>query len=284
MRPTIVALLGRAVTRSPMDYPSSYEREKHLKLGQLIEMIHVASLMHDDVIDESSERRGGSALHRLYSNKVAILAGDFLLARASIQLARLQHSQVVELVSSALDSLVQGEIMQARCSENDLLDINHYVRKSFMKTGSLICSSCKSVSLLSGFDEQSATAKMCEQFGNHLGLAFQIFDDILDYTGSSAELGKPTQADMKLGLATAPILFASQEVPELRDIIKRRFKFADDIEKALKLSAKTNCIDRSYHLANFHANLAIDALQPLPPSEYKKALINLVEIVISRKS
>merc|ERR1711991_231284 len=116
--------------------------------GQITEMIHVASLIHDDVLDEAEMRRGGQAVHTMYTNKVAVLAGDYLLARASVLLARLQHLQVVEVMASALDFLVQGEIMQARSSKEDLLDMNFYLRKSYMKTASLICNSCKSSPVL----------------------------------------------------------------------------------------------------------------------------------------
>jgi geranylgeranyl pyrophosphate synthase len=240
--------------------------------------------MHDDVIDESTERRGGAALHSLYSNKVAILAGDFLLARASVQMARLQNCKVVELISSALDSLVQGEIMQARSSGQELLDMSHYIRKSYMKTASLICNSCKAVSLLSGNEENSILTKSCERFGNHLGLAFQIVDDILDFAGSSAKLGKPAQADMKLGLATAPLLYASKKIPDLREIIARKFKQPGDVAKAVELSANSDCIEKSYELAYFHAQEALDALQYLSASNYQKGLIDMVHIVVRRQS
>ena len=153
-----------------------------------------------------------------------------------------------------------------------------------MKTASLICNSCKATSLLSGYDENSSITKACERFGNHLGLAFQIIDDILDYAGSSSKLGKPAQADMKLGLATAPLLYASQEIPELRTIIKRKFKQTDDIPRALTLSSTTKCVEKSHQLADFHAQQALEALHELPVSDYQVALINLLRLVITRES
>ena len=135
-RPTIVALMSKAI--API---GSAVLPTQLQLGQITEMIHVASLIHDDVLDEADTRRGGKAVHTMYTNKVAVLAGDYLLARASVLLARLQHLQVVEVMASALDFLVQGEIMQARSKKEDLLDMTHYLRKSYMKTASLICNS-----------------------------------------------------------------------------------------------------------------------------------------------
>ena len=141
----------------------------------------MASLIHDDVLDEADTRRGGKAVHTMYTNKVAVLAGDYLLARASVLLARLQHFQVVEVMASALDALVQGEIMQARSKKEDLLDINYYLRKSYFKTASLICSSCKCTALLAGFGEADPITVAAEEYGYHMGMAFQIVDDILGF-------------------------------------------------------------------------------------------------------
>jgi geranyl diphosphate synthase len=216
-RPTIVALMGRAL--SPGGATESISK-RTLQLGQITEMIHVASLIHDDVLDVADTRRGGDAVHKMYTNKVAVLAGDYLLARASVLLARLQHLQVVEVMASALESLVQGEVMQIKGKKEDLADMNQYLRKSYFKTASLICSSCKSAALLAGYKEEDDTTVAAEEFGYHLGMAFQIIDDILDFTGASSALGKPAQADMKLGLATAPILFASETEPELKTLIE----------------------------------------------------------------
>jgi len=114
--------------------------------------------------------------------------------------------------------------MQARANKKDLLDMNYYLRKSFFKTSSLICSACKSSALLAGYSESDDITVAAEEFGYHLGLAYQIVDDILDFTGASATLGKPAQADMELGLATAPILLASEQRREIRPLIERRFK------------------------------------------------------------
>jgi geranylgeranyl pyrophosphate synthase len=253
-----------------------------LQLGQITEMIHVASLIHDDVLDEADTRRGGAAVHTLYSNKVAVLAGDYLLARASVLLARLQNFKVVEVMATALDSLVQGEIMQARSKREDTLDMNYYLRKCYFKTASLICSSCKSAALLAGYEEEDDTTIAAEEFGYHLGMAYQIVDDILDFTGASAALGKPAQADMQLGLATAPILFASEQVRELRPMIERKFKESSDIRKAVEMASKTDCIKRSYELAEFHCERAVQALMRIKSSESRSALLRLLHQVVSR--
>lgn len=257
---------------------------RQLQLGQITEMIHVASLIHDDVLDEADTRRGGKSVHTMYTNKVAVLAGDYLLARASVLLARLQHFQVVEVMAGALDALVQGEIMQARSKKEELLDMNYYLRKSYFKTASLICSACKSTALLQGYDETDTFTVAAEEYGYHMGMAFQIVDDILDFTGASASLGKPAQADMELGLSTAPILYASEEIEEIQPLIKRRFKEEGDIQKAVQLAQNTDCVERSYNLAEFHAQKAVDALNRLPVTEARDSLLKLLHIAISRSS
>lgn len=242
----------------------------------------MASLIHDDVLDDADMRRGGKAVHTMYTNKVAVLAGDYLLARASVLLARLQHFQVVEVMAGALDALVQGEIMQARSKKEEMADMQYYLRKSYFKTASLICSSCKSAALLAGFSEGDEMTQAAEQFGYHLGMAFQIVDDILDFSGATSSLGKPAQADMSLGLATAPVLFASESVRALVPLIERRFKQPGDIQRAVTLASQTDCVTRSYALAEFHANRALEALYRLPPSEARSALARLLHVAIAR--
>merc|ERR1719287_144722 len=201
---------------------------KQGQLGQIVEMIHVASLIHDDVLDEADTRRGGEAVHKLYSNKVAVLAGDYLLARASVLLARLENTAVVQIMATALESLVAGEIMQMKAPPESLLEMESYLRKSYYKTASLICYACRSTALLGGHTYGSTVATACEEFGFHLGLAYQIQDDILDFTAAASVLGKPALADMDLGLSTAPILYAAQEDRKLRPLIMRRFKEKGD--------------------------------------------------------
>ena len=172
--------------------------------------------------------------------------------------------------------------MQARSKKEELLDMNQYLRKSYFKTASLICSSCKCTALLAGYEEKDTVTVAAEEYGYHMGMAFQIVDDILDFSGASATLGKPAQADMELGLSTAPVLFAAQEVEEIRPLIMRRFKEEGDVKKAVELSQETDCIAKSYHLAEFHAQKAIDALDKLPESEAKGGLMRLLHTTLSR--
>ena len=239
---------------------------RQAQLGQIVEMIHVASLIHDDVLDEADTRRGGEAVHKLYSNKVAVLAGDYLLARASVLLARLENTAVVQIMATALESLVAGEIMQLKSPPESLLEMESYLRKSYYKTASLICYACRSTALLGGHAYDSTVATACEEYGFHLGLAYQIQDDILDFTSAATVLGKPALADMDLGLSTAPILYAAQEFPHLRKLIMRRFKEKGDKQAALEALFKSDtAMDKAKNLAKFHAQV----------STLSKAMLNI---------
>jgi len=303
-RPTIVQLMAAAVAASnveglagdssgasklstpisPSNHKGSEVWRRQAQLGQIVEMIHVASLIHDDVLDEADTRRGGEAVHKLYSNKVAVLAGDYLLARASVLLARLENTAVVQIMATALESLVSGEIMQLKSPPESLLQMESYLRKSYYKTASLVCYACRSVALLGGHAYGSEVATACEEFGYHLGLAYQVQDDILDFTGIASVLGKPALADMDLGLSTAPILYAAQEYPQLRPLVMRRFKKSGDKQTALEhLFKSETAMTKANELAMFHAEKAIQALLRLPESEARNALVRLTWIVITRK-
>ena len=250
-----INLEGGVVTSE--NHKGSEVWRKQAQLGQIVEMIHVASLIHDDVLDEADTRRGGESVHKLYSNKVAVLAGDYLLARASVLLARLENTSVVQIMATALESLVAGEIMQLKSSPESLLEIETYLKKSYYKTASLICYACRSTALLGGHAYSSTVATACEEFGFHLGLAFQIQDDILDFTAAENVLGKPALADMDLGLSTAPILYAAQEYSDLRPLIMRRFKQNGDKQTALEYLYKSpTAMNKARRLALFHAEVS----------------------------
>jgi geranylgeranyl pyrophosphate synthase len=246
---------------TPENHKGSDAWRRQAQLGQIVEMIHVASLIHDDVLDEADTRRGGEAV-----------------------LARLENTAVVQIMATALESLVAGEIMQLKSSPDELLQMESYLRKSYYKTASLICYACRSVALLGGHAYGSNVATACEEFGFHMGLAFQIQDDILDFTAAASVLGKPALADMDLGLSTAPILYAAQEFPELKPLVMRRFKKKGDKEKALEALYSSDVgMDKAKALANFHAQSAIDALMRLPQTEARDALVRLTHTVVTRK-
>jgi hexaprenyl-diphosphate synthase len=208
------------------------------RLAEITELIHTASLLHDDVIDHSVSRRGAPSANLEFGNKMAVLAGDFLLGRASVALARLRHAEVIELLATVIANLVEGEFMQLKNTARDDEGPNprwseetltYYLQKTYLKTASLISKSCRAAALLGGADAQTADAAY--SYGKNLGLAFQLVDDLLDYTQSANELGKPAGADLELGLATAPLLFAWKNIPELGALVGRKFAGEGDVAR-----------------------------------------------------
>lgn len=275
LRPAIVLLISRATMLDQEITP------RHRRLAEITEMIHTASLVHDDVVDESEMRRGVPTVHSMLgSNRVAILAGDFLFAQSSWYLANLDNLEVVKLLSEVIMDLAAGEIQQGlnRFDQNMLLET--YLEKSYYKTASLIANSAKSAGLLS--DVSRETSEHLYDYGRHLGLAFQIVDDILDFTGSAEVLGKPAGSDLKSGNLTAPVLFAIEEKPYLKVLVEREFAQPDDLEQAIALIQDSHGLERARELAAEHARMAVEHIADLPPSECRQALINMADYVLSR--
>lgn len=206
------------------------------RLAEITELIHTASLLHDDVIDDSTSRRSNPSANIAFGNKMAVLAGDFLLGRASVALARLRDPEVTELLATVIANLVEGEFMQLK---NTALDeknpvytpdtLNYYLQKTYLKSASLISKSCRAAALLGQTSPEVVDAAYA--YGKNLGLAFQLVDDMLDYTISGEELGKPAGADLELGLATAPLLFAWERNNELGALVGRKFSKDGDVQK-----------------------------------------------------
>lgn len=284
-RPAAVARDG--ASSSLLTVPLPWQRPDlpaaQRRLAEISEMIHTASLFHDDVIDGSDTRRGMPAVHVVFGNKMAILAGDYLLARASICLARLRDVEVVETMSTIIEHLVRGEVMQLRgstASERSSEQLDYYLRKSFYKTGSLMANSCKSAALLGAYSP--ALVEASYRFGKHVGMAFQLVDDVLDFEGTLSQLGKPALADLRAGLATAPVLLAAEEFPELEPLIDRKFKEEGDVDRAVGLVFHSSGMERTKELARVHAECAMDALLALHPSENRDALVHLANKVVAR--
>ncbi|GAX80137.1 hypothetical protein CEUSTIGMA_g7575.t1 [Chlamydomonas eustigma] len=298
LRPTLVMLMASSLSPGapgpdmleadlrPASQHAPELRRRHQRLAEIAELIHVASLLHDDVIDDAATRRGISSLNFNVGNKMAILAGDFLLARASVTLAALRETRVVELMSQVLEDLVTGEIMQMTATRDQLLDQEFYLQKTYCKTASLMSNSAKSIAVLSGESEDVCNA--AASFGRHIGLAFQIIDDVLDLTASSSILGKPALNDMKSGLATAPVLLAAEEQPELKAIILRKFKDSGDVHQAMGLIERSQGIQRARQLAEHHCFLASELIRGLPEAKSDHAkicragLMNIAEKVLNR--
>lgn len=211
------------------------------RLAEITELIHTASLLHDDVIDNAVTRRANSSANLAFGNKMAVLAGDFLLGRASVALARLRDPEVTELMATVIANLVEGEFMQLKNTAQDEANpqytdetLSYYLQKTYLKTASLISKSCRSAAVLGRSAPEVIEASYA--YGRNLGLAFQLVDDMLDYTVTEAELGKASGADLELGLATAPLLFAWKSNPELGPLVGRKFREEGDVQRVSAVS------------------------------------------------
>ncbi|KAK7440064.1 coq1 putative hexaprenyl diphosphate synthase [Stygiomarasmius scandens] len=265
------------------------------RLAQIVEMVHAASLLHDDVIDESPLRRGTASAPEAFGNKLSVLGGNFILGRASTALARLGDPEATELIASVIANLVEGEILQMQevhsveqgtaASPSVVKNAwTIYLQKTYMKTASLMAKGARAAVVLGGCVEGEVYREVAYAYGRNLGIAFQLVDDILDYESADDALGKPGGADLQLGLTTGPALYAWEECPELGPLIHRKFNQQGDVELARKLVRKSSGVQRTRDLALAYANQARKVLEPLPDSDAKAALEALTERVIKRKS
>ncbi|KAK9131502.1 hypothetical protein Sjap_011989 [Stephania japonica] len=293
-RPTVLLLMASAlnfpIPKSASDggtgAPSSELRTRQQTIAEITEMIHVASLLHDDVLDDAETRRGIRSLNFVMGNKLSVLAGDFLLSRACVALASLRNTEVVSLLAKVVEHLVTGETMQMTSTSEQRCSMEYYLQKTYYKTASLISNSCKAIAILTG--QTAEVSMLAYDYGKNLGLAYQLIDDVLDFTGTTASLGKPSLLDIRHGIVTAPILFAMEEFPQLRSVVDRGFDDSADVDLALEYLGKSNGIQRTRELASQHAKLAAAAIVSLPENDdedvqrSRRALVDITHRVITR--
>ncbi|KAG5312130.1 DPS1 synthase, partial [Acromyrmex insinuator] len=278
VRPMFTILMARAINYHKGRNDLLYSQRQ---IAMISEMIHNASLLHDDVIDQSDFRRGKPSVNVLWSQKkVVAMTGNYVLSVACMMLSEIQSDDVTISISQLISDLVQGEFMQLGSKETENERFAHYLTKTYRKTASLIANCMKAVAILSNVDER--TIEMAFQYGRNVGLAFQLVDDLLDFVASTTAMGKPTAADLKLGLATAPVLFACERYPELNAMIMRRFQEPRDVEKAFELVHKSNGLEQTRFLAKKHCAEASKIAQSFTKSPYQKALIIMADLVINR--
>jgi all-trans-nonaprenyl-diphosphate synthase len=293
LRPTITLLMGSATCND--------RREPHshalIEAAAVTEMIHVATLLHDDVIDQSDLRRGQKTARAVWGNKMAVLGGDYLLAQASVKLAKLGNTRLVSIFAWVLSDLCNGEVEQMQASyppPNALWESESqwesYFRKTFCKTASLFSAGCESAGVLNSLTE--AEIQGLKAYGRHLGIAFQIMDDLLDYTATEEELGKPVLGDVRNGLINAPILLALESdhlTPAsrlaLRKAMQTLFKGPDvkAAEEIQTLLLDCNALEETRQLARRQIQSALDSINFIPDSPERSALQALAHYVLERR-
>jgi heptaprenyl diphosphate synthase len=225
--------------------------------GIAVELVHLGSLYHDDVIDEAETRRGVETVNARWTNTVAILAGDFLLARAS-ELAASLGTEVAGLLAATIGELCKGEVLELRHAFDVDRDADAYFGAITGKTASLIATSCRIGGIVAGHDRPAV--ETLTRFGHHLGMVFQLVDDVLDLTGSAAQLGKPAGHDLYQGVYTLPVIVAVRESDELRSLLGGPVE-ADAVERIRRLVADLGGLDAALDVAHGHLAQAEDVLR-----------------------
>lgn len=277
LRPLIALLSARA---------AGYQGEDHITAAALIEFIHTATLLHDDVVDHSDMRRGRETANELWGNEAAVLVGDFIYTRSFQMMVSLDSMPIMKILSNATNIIAEGEVMQLmNIGDPDTTEEN-YMNVIYSKTAKLFEASGAVAAIIAreagGNDYEEALAT----YGMYLGTAFQLIDDILDYTASAEEMGKNTGDDLAEGKPTLPLIYAMRAGSEEdAALIKDALTNADisKLEPILKVVEKTKSLDYTHGVAVEQAKMAIKALDPLPESDYKEALKTLANYAVERK-
>lgn len=255
IRPTITLLVYNAISSEKID-------NKIFDLATAIEIIHTATLLHDDVIDESDIRRGKLSVNKQWSDKIAILGGDFLLAQALLKLTRLNNPSILELFSQSLIDICEGELFQLN-SHNQLPSIEDYLKKSEQKTAKLFALASTSPAILLGMPDEIVSN--LRNYGLNLGIAFQILNDLKDFES----------IDMKSGVITAPVIFGALENTQIQTNIQNKA-----YEVAMKAIKQTSAIEQTKNLASKYLMEAKSSLASIKESEFKNSLLNLCNLSI----
>merc|ERR1719423_378613 len=245
VRPCIAMCVGHMANHHTGNMEEDRSRRQRM-VAMVSEMIHTASLVHDDILDHAETRRGKESVNVRWDIRRSTMAGDYILGVGSRILSQVGDAEVVVILSQVLADLVQGEFMQLQNKDDEGERFEHYLSKSFNKTASLMAYSCKANVVLSGGSPEDVENSF--QYGRNIGIAFQLVDDLLDFIVSADQLGKPAAADLKLGLATAPVLFAAEKYPVLNQLIGRRFSEAGDVEIAFKLVQESEGLQETKEL------------------------------------
>lgn len=275
IRPLIAVLAARAL---------GYESDKVATCATFVEFIHTASLLHDDVVDESDMRRGRATANSAFGNAASVLVGDFIYTRAFQLVAQLQSLDILRIMADATNVLAEGEVQQLMNVNDPDTTEESYMRVIYSKTARLFEVAAQSVAIVAGAEKSIETA--FQEYGRYLGTAFQLVDDVLDYSANSAALGKNVGDDLAEGKPTLPLLHAMrhgnpQQAALIREAIEQGGK-RDAINDVLAIMAEHKSLDYAMDRAKQEAQKAVDAIALLPESEYKKALISLAYLSVDR--
>ena len=275
MRPLLTVLAARAI---------GYQGNEHLQLAAIVEFIHTSTLLHDDVVDESNMRRGRETANAMFGNSASVLVGDFLYSRSFQMMSELRNLNIMDILSDATNIIAEGEVLQLmNCNDPDTTE-DSYMKVIYCKTAKLFEAATRLAAVIAKQDQATEMAML--NYGKHLGTAFQLVDDIMDYTADAQAMGKNVGDDLAEGKPTLPLLYAmahgnEQQKSMIRSAIEHGdgMEHLDDILAAMK---QTGALVYTQDKAEQEADKAINAIAILPESAYKQALISLAHIAANR--
>jgi octaprenyl-diphosphate synthase len=262
-----------------------YAGDGHIKLAAAVEFMHTATLLHDDVVDESDMRRGKAAARMVWGNEASVLVGDFLLGQAFKMMVEVGNLPALDILANAASVIAEGEVMQLGAAKNTATNEDEYMAVIRAKTAELFAAACEVGPALAA--KQKAEQAACRSFGMNLGIAFQLIDDALDYGGKSAKLGKNVGDDFREGKITLPVVLSFRRGSEderafWNERLTQGAVRDGDLDHAIALMAKHHAIEDTVGRARHYGAIATDALALVPPSEIKTALEEAVEFCIAR--
>ncbi|WP_261834624.1 octaprenyl diphosphate synthase [Vibrio ishigakensis] len=275
LRPLITLLSARAL---------GYEGDKHITAAAFIEFIHTATLLHDDVVDESDMRRGKETANAAFGNAASVLVGDYIYTRSFQMMTSLGSLRILELMSEAVNVIAEGEVQQLiNCNDPSTTE-ESYMQVIYSKTARLFEAASQLAAILTDAPAEVETAM--QDYGRYLGTAFQLIDDVLDYTADGKEMGKNVGDDLAEGKPTLPLLYAMQHGNETqREMIHEAIEKANGMERLediLQAMRDTGALEYTTRVAEQEADKAIAALDILPDSDEKQALIALAHLSVKR--
>lgn len=276
LRPALLLLMCGAL---------GYKGEQRLNLAAVVEFIHTATLLHDDVVDESTLRRGHPTANQTFGNSASVLVGDFLYSRAFQMMVDAGDMRIMQTLAEATNVIAEGEVQQLMNMHDATLSEESYLTVIRSKTAKLFEASARLPALLA--NAPAAVESACASYGRALGTAFQVIDDVLDYEGHAAEMGKNIGDDLREGKTTLPLIIAMQRASEAeRATIRTAIETGGgaNIEEIVYIVQKTGALQATHASAAVEAQRAMQALDDLPDSIYRTALFNLASQLLERRS
>lgn len=275
MRPMLTVLAAKAL---------NYDGQEHISIAAIIEFIHTATLLHDDVVDESNMRRGRETANALFGNSASVLVGDFLYTRSFQMMTKLNNMKIMDILSDATNIVAEGEVLQLmNCNDPDTTE-ESYLEVIYCKTAKLFEAATRLSAVISKQPEEIELTML--NYGKHLGTAFQLVDDIMDYTANAKEMGKNVGDDLAEGKPTLPLLYAMKHGTDAQQqLIKDAIEHGngmDNLKAILQAMEETGSLKYTQKKAEEEADKAIACLDLVPESDYKIALIELAHIAANR--